>query len=397
MRREHVGEYRLVSSVEERVRAFVPAPLPPEPPLVVAGELLELLTRAHLALGRLDGARLLLPNVDLFLYMYVRKEALVSSQIEGTQSSFSDLLMYESKEVEGVPLADVQEVSKYVAAMNHGLSRLADLPLCGRLLREIHGILLSKGRGSDKTPGEYRRSQNWIGGSRPGNALYVPPPADLVPECMGALEKFLHDETLRTPVLLKAAMAHVQFESIHPFLDGNGRLGRLLITLLLCADDILHAPLLYLSLYFKTHRQTYYELLQRVRTEGEWEEWVRFFLTGVIETATGAVDTAQRLVRLFEDDRHRLLGLGRKANLAVRAHLHLQRHPVVTATGLAKALRVSAQAGNSLVKLLEQAHVLREVSGRKWRRVYVYDQYIRILSEGTEPLPQARGRNFTDL
>ncbi len=258
-----VGRYVVGVHSPEPFRAFVPHPLPPHPALQLDTELYDLIEQANRALGRLDGVTMLLPDISLFLYLYIRKEALLSSQIEGTQSSLSDLLLFESSEAIGVPLDDVQEVSNYVAAMNYGLERLrGGFPLSLRLLRDIHAVLLAKGRGSDKTPGEFRRSQSWIGGTRPGNASFVPPPPEEVIACMGALEKFLHDDPVRTPTLIKAALAHVQFETIHPFLDGNGRLGRLLITFLLCAEGAVSEPLLYLSLYFKTHRTKYYELLQ---------------------------------------------------------------------------------------------------------------------------------------
>src|SRR5215207_10045148 len=260
--------------------AFLPTQLPPDPPLRLSDELHDLLERANRALGRLDGLCTLLPDPGLFLYLYIRKEAVLSSQIEGTQSSFSELLAFESNVAPGVPLHDVQEVSRYVAAMGHGLARLREgFPLSLRLLREIHGILMADGRGSSQTPGEFRRSQNWIGGTRPGDALYVPPPADALMGHLGALERFLHDQPARTPTLIKAALAHVQFETIHPFLDGNGRLGRLLVTFLLCAEGALSEPLLYLSLYLKQNRARYYELLQQVRMEGDWERWLDFFLT----------------------------------------------------------------------------------------------------------------------
>ncbi len=244
-----------------------------------------------LAVGRLDGLKNVLPDPEIFLYSYVRKEAVLSSQIEGTQSSLSDLLLFELEGVAGMPLNDVQEVSNCVAAMNHGLKRLQTLPLSLRLIKEIHGVLLAKGHGSKKEPGEFRRSQNWVGGTRPGNAAYVPPPPDQVLECLGALGKFLHNDPVKTPLLIKAALTHIQFETIHPFLDGNGRLGRLLITFLFCAEGALHEPLLYLSLYFKQHRQQYYDLLQSVRLTGDWEAWLRFFLTGVEETANQAART----------------------------------------------------------------------------------------------------------
>ena len=277
MKRGLTGHYvPLPSTAGENARAFVPHLLPPDPPLVLDAEIQELVEKAMLALGRLDGLTTALPDPTLFLYSYIRKEAVLSSQIEGTQSSLSDLLLFEVEGVSGVPLDDVQEVSNYVAAMSYGLKRLEELPLSLRLLKEIHGVLLAKGRGSKQEPGEFRRSQNWVGGTRPGNAKFVPPPADHLLECLGALEKFLHNDPVKTPLLIKAALAHVQFETIHPFLDGNGRLGRLLITFLFCAEGTLSEPLLYLSLYFKQYREQYYDLLQSVRLTGDWEAWLRF-------------------------------------------------------------------------------------------------------------------------
>jgi Fic family protein len=314
MKRELQGRYVTISTVGEKAQAFVPAPLPPRPPIDWTPELRSKFDQALLALGRLDSVSTLLPDTSLFLYMYVRKEAVLSSMIEGTQSSLSDLLLFELDQEPGVPLDDVREVSNYVAALDHGL-RLLDgrMPLSLRLFREIHGVLLTKGRGSNQTPGEFRRSQNWIGGTRPGNAAFVPPPAEEVLECMSKLELFLHDQPEPTPVLLKAALAHVQFETIHPFLDGNGRLGRLLITLLLCEQKVLREPMLYLSLYFKTHRQYYYELLNNVRMTGDWEAWLDFFAEAVIVTATQAVETAQQLLDLSNQDRDKISGLGRAA------------------------------------------------------------------------------------
>ena len=303
------------------MRAFVPAPLPPDPPISWSAELREAFDRALLALGRLDSVSSLLPDTHLFLYTYVRKEAVLSSQIEGTQSSLSDLLLYELQEAPGVPLDDVAEVSSYVAALEHGLQRVrGGFPISNRLLCEVHGVLLSKGRGADKQPGEFRRSQNWIGGTRPGNASFVPPPPQRVADCMAELERFIHDQPERTSSLLKAALAHVQFETIHPFLDGNGRVGRLLITLLLCVEGILREPLLYLSLYLKEHRQQYYELLDVVRRDGDWERWLAFFAEAVAHTATGAVETARELAELFRKDREKLAELGRSANSAIRVH-----------------------------------------------------------------------------
>src|ERR1700736_5610014 len=289
-----LGTYVSTTTAGETVKDFLPQPLSPGPPVDLSG-LYQQLDRANQALGRLDCLTTLLPDTRLFLYLYVRKEALLSSQIEGTKSSFSDLLLFENEAVPGVPIDDVEEVSNYVAAVQHGLRRIkGGFPLSLRLIREIHAILLRGARGANKTPGEFRRSQNWIGGSRPGNAAFVPPPAYRMMECLDRFEHFLQDEKYNLPVLVEAGLIHVQFETIHPFLDGNGRLGRLLITLLLCAEGILQEPLLYLSLYFKQHREGYYDLLQRVRTEGDWESWLHFFLTGVYETANQAFTTSDR-------------------------------------------------------------------------------------------------------
>jgi Fic family protein len=307
-----LGTYVSTTTAGETVRAFLPPPLPPEPAVDLTG-LFQQLDRANQALGRLDGLTTLLPDTRLFLYLYVRKEALLSSQIEGTKSSFSDLLLFENEAAPGVPIDDVEEVSNYVAAMQHGLRRIrGGFPLSLRLIREIHEILLRGGRGANKTPGEFRRSQNWIGGSRLGNAAFVPPPPEEMMECLNQFEHFLHDEKHKLPVLVEAGLIHVQFETIHPFLDGNGRLGRLLITLLLCAKGALREPLLYLSLYFKTHRQHYYDLLQRVRTEGVWEEWLTFFLEGTEATARQAASAAVQILHLFEADRKKIQALGRK-------------------------------------------------------------------------------------
>jgi Fic family protein len=294
MQRNSTGYYETSVAGGETVRAFVPDPLPPVPGLDLSGGRQQLLEKATLALGRLDSVCMLLPDPQLFLYSYVRREAVLSSQIEGTQSSLNDLLLFEMEEAPGVPFDDVQEVSNYIAALEHGITRLREgFPLCNRLLREMHEKLMTKGRGSEKQPGEFRRSQNWIGGTRPGNARFVPPPPQVVDACMASLESFLHREGDGIPTLLRAALVHVQFETIHPFLDGNGRLGRLLIALQLYHNQILSQPLLYLSLYLKQHRAVYYELLARVRVEGEWEAWVDFFLEGVEQTASSAVQTVQ--------------------------------------------------------------------------------------------------------
>jgi Fic family protein len=374
-------------TASEPFAAFVPHPLPPDPPLVLDTALYDLLERANRALGRLDGLSTLLPDRSLFLYFYVRKEAVLSSQIEGTQSSISELLLFEDREAPGVPLDDVEEVSGYVRAMTHGLQRIREgFPLSLRLIREIHGEMLASGRGSEKAPGEFRRSQNRIGGSRPGNALFVPPPEDQVLSCLGALEDFLHDRPERTPTLIKAALAHVQFETIHPFLDGNGRVGRLLITFLLCAEGALAEPLLYLSLYFKQHRDEYYELLQRVRTRGEWEEWLRFFLAGVMETAEQAASTARRILDLFERDRRRIEALGRTAGSTLRVHEMMRRHPLLSSARAGTALTLAPPTVNAALARLEELGLVREITGRKWGRLFAYGEYLDILNEGTEPL-----------
>ena len=348
-----------------------------------------LLEEANQAIGRLDGLGSILPDISLFIYAYVRKEAVLSSQIEGTQSSFSDLLLFEMDETPGIPLEDVQETSNYVAALTHGLERLrGGFPLSLRLIKEIHSILLQKGRGSEKTPGEFRTSQNWIGGNRPGNALFVPPPVEYVMESMGQLETFLHDERPDLPVLVKAGLMHVQFETIHPFLDGNGRLGRLLITFLLCATGCLKEPLLYLSLYLKAHRNTYYELLTKVRQEGDWEAWIEFFLTGVRDTSDQAVKTAREILTLFEGDRARIHGLGASSNGAMLVHRLAQRQAVFSLGFAAQHTGMRFPAVSRAVERLESLGILKEVTGKQRGRLFVYSAYLKILSEGTEPLPR---------
>lgn len=380
------GDYAQSTTTGETVRAFVPSPLPPVPPLEL-GPFLPLLDRANQALGRLDGLSTLLPDTELFLYLYVRKEAVLSSQIEGTQSSLSDLLLFENAGAPGVPMDDVREVSNYVAAMQHGLERLRDgFPLSLRLIREIHGILLRGGRGATRTPGEFRRSQNWIGGTRPGNATFVPPPPERLMECLDSFEKFLHDEDQKLPLLVQLGLIHVQFETIHPFLDGNGRLGRLLITLLLCARGALREPLLYLSLYFKTHRGRYYELLQRVRTDGVWEEWLEFFLEGAEATAKQAADTAVELIRLFDTDRKRIQVLGRSALSALRVHEFMQKKPLINIGVAARALNLSIPTVSAALQRLEELAIAKETTGKERDRIFAYTRYLEIVSAGTEPI-----------
>ncbi len=381
------GQYITRSVPTESYRAFVPDPLPPNPPLEMDGELLQWLEKANRAIGRLDAVSDVLPDSRLFLYQYVRKEALLSSQIEGTQSSFSDLLLFELDEIPGVPLDDTREVSNYIAAMNYGLERLAaGFPLSLRLLREIHAILLRDGRGANKQPGEFRRSQNWLGGSRPGNAVFVPPPPDQLMNCLDAFERFLHEDGGKTPVLLKAGLTHVQFETIHPFLDGNGRVGRLLITLILVEAGVLREPMLYLSLWFKSHRSEYYDQLQHVRREGQWEGWLKFFLQGVHETAQQAVMTARRLLDLFAQDQERIRRLGRIAGSCLQLHAHLQQRVIVSIPEATRELGINRTTIGNCLRQLETLGIVREITGQRRNRLFAYDAYVDILSEGTEPL-----------
>jgi Fic family protein len=374
-----------VSTAGETVRAFVPNPLPPRPPIEWTPALRRAFDEAHLALGRLDSVSTLLPDTGLFLYMYVRKEAVLSSMIEGTQSSLSDLLLYELDEEPGVPADDVREVSNYVAALDHGLKRIGEgFPLSLRLLKEVHGTLLSGGRGSSRQPGELRRSQNWIGGTRPGNAAFVPAPAERVMECLGALELFLHDRPQATPPLLKAALAHVQFETIHPFLDGNGRVGRLLITLILCEQKVLAQPMLYLSLYFKAHRRHYYDLLNRVRLTGDWEAWLAFFADAVIATARQAAQTAAELHARTARDRDAIDGLGRAAASALGVHRALLQHPIATSNWLVGATGLTPATVNKSLVRLEELGIVRELTARRRNRIFSYASYVEIMDRGTE-------------
>lgn len=383
-KKQRIGNYINSRPVGgEFFRAYIPKPLPPVPDIDLKG-LYPLLDKATVALGRLDGMSMVLPDSSLFLYMYVRKEAVLSSQIEGTQSSLSDLLEHEAEDTPGAPLDDVTEVSCYVRAMNHGLQRLKEFPLSLRLIREIHLELMHNARGGMKQPGEFRTSQNWIGGSRPGNAHFVPPPAEYVMECMGELEKFLHDENNPMPALIKAALAHVQFETIHPFLDGNGRLGRLLITFILCVEGVLREPLLYLSLYFKVNRTAYYEHLQSVRTEGTWEEWLHFFLTGVVEVANQATDTAQEILGLFNRDQEKVETMIGSSKVLLQMYFLLQRSPVLHTAKIRKECGVSLPTVLRNLAKLESLGIVRETTGKDRHKRYVYSEYIRLLNRGTE-------------
>lgn len=370
---------------DEGVLAHIPPTLPPSP--LDFEKLIPTLGHADRALGRLDGLTRMMPDISLFLYMYVRKEAILSSQIEGTQSSLSDLLLYELNEEPGVPVDDVAEVSNYVAALEHGLRRVREgFPISTRLFREMHAILLRKARGEETDRGEFRRSQNWIGGSRPGNALYIPPPAQKIDTCMSDLEKFIHNDENDLHILIKAGLIHVQFESIHPFLDGNGRLGRLLVTLLLCTEGVLREPLLYLSLYFKYHRQSYYERLQGVRIDGNWENWLCFFLEAVRSTAQQAAETAQNVIEQFENDRKKISTLGRSGNSVLRLHETFQRNPLLSVSRANESLNVTKPTINTAMRQLVELGIVREVTGKKRDRVFAYTEFLRILSKGTEPI-----------
>lgn len=364
-------------------KAFLPKPLPPEPPVLITGDLQRLLSEADLALGRLDGSIQILPNPDLFVYMYVRKEAVLSSQIEGTQSSLQDLLAAEATILSPDRPQDVEEVVNYVAAMNHGIARLTDLPVSVRLIREIHEKLLRGVRGSMLTPGDLRTSQNWIGpgGSTLNEATFVPPPPHEVPNSLGQLELFLHGQS-DLPLLVKIGLAHAQFETIHPFLDGNGRVGRLLITFLLCENGVLHKPVLYLSHYFKKHRQTYYELLQDTRERGDWESWLAFFLRGVAEVSKEASETARKILALREEHRAVIADkLGRAAGNGHRVLETLYKRPIVSVNEVRDLIGTTYPAANQLVERMAQSGLLTEMTGQARNRLFQYAPYIRLFND----------------
>jgi len=367
----------------EGFAAFVPAPLPPDPPLKFAPELQRLSEAAGRALGRLEGVSTSL-EPDRLLYMYVRKEAVLSSAIEGTRSTLSDLLRFEADGVPGTPLDEVREVSRYVAALQHAVKqvRSGKLPLSLRLLREIHKVLMKGGRGSVQAPGEFRRTQNWVGGTRPSNAAYVPPPPHEMLAALDNLERFLHDEYGVTAPVIKAGLAHAQFETIHPFLDGNGRVGRLLVSLMLVVDGVLSQPFLYLSLHFKEHRADYYDALQRVRTHGDWEGWLRFYLIGVEAVANQAADTVTALVALFEKDRTRIQGLGRAAGSALKVYDVLRRRIVVSIPGVAKEVGVTWPTAKAALERLRTLRIAAESTGRRRDRLYTYVRQLELLDRG---------------
>lgn len=368
----------------ESYQAYVPNPLPPIPVLDLAA-LMPSLEKATIQLAELKVISHNIPNHALFIYMYVRKEALLSSQIEGTQSSFSDLILFENKQKPHVSIEDVEEVSNYVKAIQYGLTKLREgFPLSLRLIKEIHAILLSGGRGGKMQPGEFRKSQNWIGGTRPGNTIFVPPPANHLMDCLGDLETFLHDRSF--PLLIRTALTHIQFETIHPFLDGNGRMGRLLISLMLFNEKMLEQPVLYLSLYLKQNRKTYYDLLQEVRMYGTWETWVEFFLKGIEVTSKQAILTTQKIQTLFHEHHGKIQTLGRARFSCEEALEQFKRLPQFSVPHLSKVMGVSQPTARTSLKHLCNLNIIEEVSNKQRDRIYLYKSYLDILEEGTTPV-----------
>lgn len=386
MERGLIGHYEGSAAAGEACRAFVPTALPPTPELAIGTDLQERLGDAWLALGRLDSLTVLLPNAPMLLYSFVRKEAVMSSQIEGTQSSLTDLLLYEAAGAPGVPLDDVREVSSHVDALMHGMQRLRDgFPVCTRLLNEMHSKLMAHGRSAPKAPGELRRIQNWIGGASPSRAVFVPAPPQHIADCMSDLEKFINDVPVRHAALIKAALAHVQFETIHPYLDGNGRLGRLLIPLLLVNEGVLRHPMLYLSLYFRAHRSDYYAALQSVRLTGDWEDWLWFFTTAIVHTAHQAIETASALLALVDADRQRLEQLGRLTPFAMQVHRSLSERPVSTIAAICATTSQSPHTVAKMLNAMQDLGMVREVTGMKRNRIFEYTACLAILNRDLQP------------
>lgn len=378
MKRSPFGQRIQTTTMGETVSAFVPPSLPPLPNLEFSTAEQLILDGALLTLGRLDGVASTLPDVDLLLYTFIRKEAVLSSQIEGTQSTLDDLLQHEIEAAPGAPNEDVREVSRYVDAMNHGLERMTGhFPMSNRLIREMHGLLLADGRGGQKQPGEFRRSQNWVGGTRPGNAVFVPPPPTHLDDCLSNLERYLHEPV--NPIV-KTALVHLQFETIHPFLDGNGRVGRLLITLLLCQDNVLSKPLLYPSLYFKQHRAQYYDELTAVRTSGDYERWIAFFAEALQYSAQVAIVTGQRITKVFAEDRAQLRAVPRIAGNLLLIQEALQSKPVTTITALTKSTGLTTPTVTSGMRELQTRDIIKETTGRARDRVFVYRRYMEALA-----------------
>ncbi len=364
-------------------RAFVPAALPPQPPLTLDDRMLELLSDADRALGRLDGSAEVIPNPDLFVMMYVRKEAVLSSQIEGTQASLANVLELEAQVLDPVRPSDVSEIVNYISGLNHGLERLTALPISLRLVREIHAKLMLETLGHDLSPGEFRRTQNWIGpqGCTLANARFVPPAPDDMKVAMGDWEQFLHDER-PMPYLIRVGLAHAQFETIHPFLDGNGRIGRLMITFLLCERKLLKHPLLYLSFYFKQNRQEYYDRLQAIRESGDWEGWLQFFLRGVAVVANEATEVARKIVALREEDRAKIIANGGRLTAdSLKVHEYSFEHPIVNVANIQKLTGKEFPSANNVVRLLVELEILKETSGRARGRVYAYRRYLQLFDD----------------
>lgn len=364
-------------------KAFVPKPLPPEPPIRLDSEMVQLLAQANMALGRLDGTSTILPNVDLFVAMYVNKEAVLSSQIEGTQASLIDVLAFEADAALPQNPQDVEEVINYIGALNYGLERLSTLPLSLRLIREIHGLLLQGVRGANRHPGEFRTSQNWIGhlGGTIGTAKFIPPAPIDMDKALSDLEKFIHQET-SLPILLKVGLVHAQFETIHPFFDGNGRMGRLLITFILCCEGILHKPLLYLSHFFKAHRLEYYEHLQRVRDEGDWEAWLKFFLQGVNDVAQEATTTARNIVQLREFHRSIIAThFPRSSGSAYQLLEYLYKRPIITVNGVVQVTDLSYQNASKLVLKFQDLSLLRQMDTYQRNRRFAYADYLSMFAD----------------
>ncbi len=385
MYRSRNGVYERSQTEGVDFSAFIPNPLPPIPPLDM-DQFHQGLEAAHLALGYLDAMIARLPSIEPVLFSYVRREAIASSQIEGTQSTFEDLLTFELGGAPSTSLDDAAEVSNYVSALQHGISRLRDgFPISSRLIREVHEILMQGEARRHLMPGEYRRSQNWIGGSSPATAMYVPPPPDDVLDCMSQLEQFIHDERSTLPIVIKAGLAHAQFESIHPFLDGNGRAGRLLIALMLEASEVLSEPALYLSLYFKQRRPEYYSLLGQLRDNGDWELWLRYFVDGVLWTAEDCIAVTEELSARFDVDQQQLRQLGRRATSVVSAHEAFARRPMLNLRELSNETGLSLNAAASATDTLIELGIVAERTGQRRNRIFAYDAYISILSRGGQP------------
>lgn len=363
--------------------AFNPEPLPPVPRIRLDEPMQDLLSKADRALGRLDGSIQSLPNPDLFVFMYVRKEAVLSSQIEGTQASLADVLEVEARLLNPARPNDTDEILNYVNAMNHGLDRLDDLPMSLRLIREIHRLLMRGVRGQHATPGEFRTTQNWIGpsGASISNAIFVPPPPHELPRLLGELETYIHAED-RLPLLVRIALIHAQFETLHPFLDGNGRVGRLLITFILFQTTVLQKPVLYLSHYLKRHRSTYYDLLQAIRTDGSWEDWITFFLGGVSEVSNEATETARAIVQMREEHRQRIIdSLGNGAANGLRVLESLYQRPIFNVSDVSDVTGLSPQAANNLTRRLVEMQLVTEVTGRRRNRIFRYNPYIALFAD----------------